>query len=219
MLHHITVFPQNRNMDIETGQRLLNVLRSASLIPDAPCGGNGTCGKCKVTVDGKEVLACQTLVDRDMTVILPQAQETVILTDGIQTDLSDCAGINLAIDIGTTTVAAYLTENGQVLATESRKNPQAPFGADVVSRLHAARKGQREPLTEAIRNCAEEMSRNLLAKAQKKRFDRVCVVGNPAMQQLFLGIPIENLVTPPFSICSTDLISIAYRSTRPRRVL
>ena len=199
MLHHVTVLPQQLNIQANDGENLLSALRRAGLAPDAPCGGNGKCGKCNVTVDGHEVLACQTAVDRDMTVILPSRHQAVILTEGIATSLSANGGLCLAIDIGTTTVAAYLLENGRLLASESRKNPQAAFGADVVSRLQYAVKGHQGDLTAAIRNCVSDMTEALLEKAELTQLHTVCVVGNPAMQQLLLGIPIENLVRPPFS--------------------
>ncbi|MBC7293243.1 MAG: 2Fe-2S iron-sulfur cluster binding domain-containing protein, partial [Thermoleophilia bacterium] len=45
--------------------------------------------------------------------------------------------VGLALDVGTTTVAAYLTdlESGEVLATESAMNPQVAYGEDVIARL------------------------------------------------------------------------------------
>ena len=198
MLHRITVLPQQQNIQATVGENLLDILQKAGLIQDAPCGGNGTCGKCKVLVDGKEVLACQTTVDRDLTVVLPRTQDIVVLTDGICVDTARDAGLCLALDIGTTTVAAFLMENGEVLALESRKNPQSAFGADVVSRIGFAVKGQADNLTAAIRNCVAEMTQSLLSKTKKTQLDKVCVVGNPAMQQLFLGLPVDNLTTPPF---------------------
>ena len=208
MLHHITVLPENRNMEVQTGQRLLDVLRADGLIQSAPCGGNGTCGKCKVLIDGKEILACQTLVDRDMTVTLPHAQESIILTDGIQANLPSAGSVNLAIDIGTTTVAAYLMEDGQILATACRMNPQAAFGADVVSRIQHAKKGQQETLTQAIQSCVAEITQSLLQGTGKTQLDGVCMVGNPAMQQLFLGMPVDNLAAQPFSPRLTKAVTL-----------
>ena len=198
MLHQITVLPQKQNIPAAAGEHLLEVLRRAGSFVHAPCGGNGTCGKCKVRIDGKETLACQTVVDRDMTVTLPQENDGVILTDGIAAELSSGSGLCLALDIGTTTIAAYLIGNGQVLATESRKNPQAVFGADVVSRIRHAQTGQAKALTAAIRDCVEDMTKTLLQRVGKAKLDTVSVVGNPAMQQLFLGLPVENLAKPPY---------------------
>lgn len=199
MPHRVTVLPQQRNIQAQPGETLLSVLCRAGLAPEAPCGGSGTCGKCKVLLDGREVLSCQTPVNRDMTVTLPPEPDALILTDGIANELPAEGGLCLAIDIGTTTVAAYLLENGRVLATESRKNPQASFGADVISRLQYARKGHGAELTAAIKACVTDMTAALLRKSGKTQPDTVCVVGNPAMQQLFLGMTTENLTKPPFS--------------------
>ncbi len=46
--------------------------------------------------------------------------------------------LGLAVDVGTTTIAAYLCDlaTGDVLATESAMNPQVAFGDDVIARLH-----------------------------------------------------------------------------------
>ena len=198
MLHRMIVLPEKRKIEVAAGVRLLDALRQSGLFENAPCGGNGRCGKCKVTVEDKDVLACQVIVDRDMTVTLPQKQTGVILTDGIQTALFPGNGVCLAIDIGTTTVAAYLIENGQILSTENRKNPQAAYGADVVSRIQHAVKGNASELTTAIRHCVEDITKSLLSKTGKCQLSKVCVVGNPAMQQLFLGLPVENLTQIPF---------------------
>lgn len=198
MLHHLLVLPEKRNMEAAAGARLLDVLRGASLLEDAPCGGNGRCGKCRVIVDGEAVLACQVTVDHDMTVELPERQTAVILTEGILTALSADSGVCLAIDIGTTTVAAYLTENGRILASESRKNPQAAYGADVVSRIRHAANGKAPELTAAIRICLEDMTKSLLAETGKNQLSSICIVGNPPMQQLFLGLGVENLIRMPF---------------------
>lgn len=198
MPYHITVLPQKQNIETQPGETLLDALRHAGFAPDAPCSGNGTCGKCKVYVDGVEQLACQTPADRDMTVMLPPERHWVILTDGIATALPVDSGVCLAVDIGTTTVAAYLLENGQTLCTESRKNPQAAFGADVVSRIRLASTGSASAQTAAIRRCVEDLTNHLLARAGKPHLNTVCIVGNPAMQQLFLGLPVDNLTKIPF---------------------
>lgn len=199
MAYRVTVLPEKKQLIAQNGDVLLSLLRSAGLSPEAPCGGNGQCGKCKVLVDGKEVLACQMIVDRDMTVVLPQEHTGAILTGGIPVEISPDSGLCLAIDIGTTTIAAYLIDNGKLISTESRKNPQAAYGADVVSRIGYALKGEGEHLTALIRECVAQMTNALLQKAEMRPLDTVCIVGNPAMQQLFLGLPVENLTKIPFT--------------------
>ena len=69
------------------GGTLAEACRLAGHPLDLVCGGNGTCGKCHVTVlrHGKEetVPACRTEIDCDMTVFLPEAADKAnILTQG-----------------------------------------------------------------------------------------------------------------------------------------
>jgi len=74
----ITVLPQGLKIDAYEDQILLKALRDAGLRADAPCGGAGTCGKCRIIADGQEVLSCMTLVEGDMTVILPGGDEKAL---------------------------------------------------------------------------------------------------------------------------------------------
>ena len=57
----ITVHLEGRDEQIpaETGERLLSVLQRAGLpVVEAPCGGKGTCGKCRVRISGREEEIC-----------------------------------------------------------------------------------------------------------------------------------------------------------------
>ena len=51
------------SIEVPVGTSVLEAEIQAGLAPDVPCGGQGTCGKCLVKVDGKPVLACQTKVE------------------------------------------------------------------------------------------------------------------------------------------------------------
>ena len=57
---------ENISIQAEMNQNLLELMRLAGLTPDAPCGGQGKCGKCRVRVyrgqDWEEVLSCQETV-------------------------------------------------------------------------------------------------------------------------------------------------------------
>ena len=207
----ITIPDKNKVILAGEGVSLLSVLTAAGLVVSAPCGGYGTCGKCRVMVDGAEQLSCQTIVDRDMIVSLPETEKTAVLTDGIDAEISMNPlkeGCLLAVDIGTTTVACYLLDGvtGQELANASMLNPQAPFGADVVSRIQAARKGKLQPLTDCIRKCLTELTWDVCRKADilPNQIGVVSIVGNPAMQQLFMGMPTDNLATVPFDPVLTE---------------
>ena len=210
MQYRITVMPQKQNIHAVAGGNLLQALQSAGFLVNAVCGGIGSCGKCKVLVDGEEVLACQTVVDRDMTVTLPAANAEHILTDGIElrSEVSSHKGFTLAFDIGTTTVVGYLLcgETGQELACESACNPQASYGADVISRIQYALRGHMEAITAAIRQCIADLSGKLCEKAgvTPSEITVVSIVGNPGMQQIFLGIYPENLAQIPFAPILTE---------------
>lgn len=221
MLHHVTVLPQKQNIEASVGETLLNVLRDAGFFVNAACGGNGSCGKCKVWIDGQEALACRTVIDRDMIVTLPSAEADRILTDGTtQTAVTASAdGFCLAFDIGTTTVAGYLLNgtNGQELASESMLNPQASYGADVISRIGHALRGHMEELTAAIRKCVADLACRLCETAgvHPRQICKVSMVGNPAMQQLFLGILPDNLAQLPFSPVLTQAKAVDAKDFLP----
>lgn len=222
MLHRVTILPQNQNIEAAAGENLLHLLRRAGLTPEAPCGGGGRCGKCRVTIDGAEALACQTAIHRDMTVTIPGTNADNILTDGIAAPGQTAPireGYLLAFDIGTTTVAGYLSDGktGQELAVQSMHNPQAAFGADVISRIQHALNGQQEALTAGIRRCVETLTLDLCREAavEPDKISIVSIVGNPAMQQLFLGISPENLATIPFAPVLTQAKTVDAASCLP----
>lgn len=207
MSHCVTILPSRQKVEASHGESLLSVLQKAVFSVDAPCGGDGRCGKCRVIVDGKEVLACQTAVSEDMTVILPMPSSQQILFSGISLcQKADREGVCLAFDIGTTTVVGYLLKDGTERTHASRSNPQAAFGADVMTRIRYALQGQQEALTSAIRSCLDSLTRELCQTAEILPTDIrwVSVVGNPAMQQFLLGLSVENLAAVPFSPVLTE---------------
>lgn len=205
------ISPDSSPVVVPTGENLLSALRSANLAPDAPCGGNGKCGKCKVLVDGVEMLACQVVVDRDMTVTLPQKAGLNVLQEGISgvtTVEPKKDGQLLAFDIGTTSVVCFLLDGmtGRELAKSSMLNPQTVFGADVISRIQRALAGELTAETAAIREGMTQLIRQVTDKPED--ITLVSVVGNPAMQQLFLGISPENLAGVPFAPVLTQAKSV-----------
>ncbi len=200
----VTFLPDNIITETPAGSTILQAQIAAGLHPDAPCGGKGTCGKCRVTVDGKEVLACQTIVKHDMAVFTETEDGEKILTTGlaVQTVPEGLYPYVLAFDIGTTTVVAYLMDGhtGRQLATASCKNPQGQFGADVISRIeHALQRGSSQ-LQSCIREAMEGLTRELLARTGIPMEDigAAAIVGNTAMHHLLLNIDPRPLVTPPY---------------------
>jgi len=197
----LTVLPQGRVLHAPAGKLLAELLREEGFQVTSPCGGQGSCGKCRVTVDGRETLACRTAVDRDMTVELPDRGAMEILSRGPRVTGTG-RGHVLALDIGTTTlVCSLLDGSGKELALSAAPNPQAPYGADVVTRIRAAMAGKREDLTALLRRSLEALALECCGKAAvaPEEVTTVSAVGNPCMRQLFLGMDVENLARLPFS--------------------
>ena len=80
MKHRITVLPNKKTIMAEQGDLLMTVLAENGYSIATPCGGNGTCGKCKVWVvsdteteepftNGSYLYACKTYIDRDLTIV------------------------------------------------------------------------------------------------------------------------------------------------------
>ena len=206
-MFQVTVLPENRLILSPGGESLLDLLRRAGCAPDAPCGGQGKCGKCLVLLDGKELSACRIPVDRDMTVSLPDAPDLQVLVHDIpENAVSGSRELSLAFDIGTTSLVCFLLEGRKTLAESSMLNPQSVFGADVISRIRAAVQGSLARETSLIRDGMTKMISAVCGEAgiSPRDISRIAVVGNPAMQQLFLGISPENLVKIPFAPALTE---------------
>lgn len=112
----------------------------------------------------------------------------------------------IALDIGTTTIAAYLCNlsDGRIVTSESVANPQAPYGEDVISRLHytilhpgEGLKKLQQKVTAGINDLI--CSTATAAKITPEDILEMTVVGNTAMHHIFLGLPSEGLASSPFS--------------------
>jgi len=112
----------------------------------------------------------------------------------------------IAIDIGTTTLAAYLVdlETGKVVSVSSRQNPQTKYGNNVISRIEYARQGH-DILVREIRTAVNEMIANMsdVTKAKDNIYELV-IVGNPVMRDLFFGFSVESLGKSPYEPESTE---------------
>jgi uncharacterized 2Fe-2S/4Fe-4S cluster protein (DUF4445 family) len=105
-------------------------------------------------------------------------------------------GLAVAIDLGTTTIAAQLIDAfGNVLAVETALNPQAAFGSDVMSRIRAALEGQ--DLTTPIRAALGQIVARL-ARGHASQVAEVLLVGNTVMHHLFCSLDVEPLAHVPF---------------------
>ena len=203
-LFRVTFLPQNLTVSVPAGTTVLRAQTAAGLRPDAPCAGHGTCGKCRVVLEGREVLACQTPVDRDMTLYTDCSDALTILTGGLSAAATPdgCDEYVLACDIGTTTVVVYLLDghSGALLASAGGVNPQRRFGADVISRIDHALRGGAQELQDSLRACLRNLCADAAARAgiDPAAITRAAIAGNTAMHHLLLGIDPRPLVTPPY---------------------
>jgi len=126
----------------------------------------------------------------------------------------DTAPIGLAVDLGTTKIAAHLLDlaTGEHLGAAGVANPQIAYGEDVISRLeHAVREpGGAEQLAAVASKAIDDLAGELIASAGRSRrhLADACIVGNTAMIHLLLGYPVHQLVKAPFVASSSQPIDV-----------
>ena len=134
------------------------------------------------------------------------ASRNFIILDDFPVDNGDFTaselrqGYGIAIDIGTTTVVMALIDliPAKIIARHSFLNPQRVYGADVISRIHAANEGH---LTDLHRLITESVSSGINALLQKRsvnNIDDIVIAGNTTMIHLLLGQPCKDLGVFPF---------------------
>jgi uncharacterized 2Fe-2S/4Fe-4S cluster protein (DUF4445 family) len=132
------------------------------------------------------------------TMVAPSFSESASAdAERVGTPSRQSRGVAIAIDLGTTTIAAQLIDAaaGDVLGVETMLNPQAAFGSDVMSRIRAALEGQ--DLTTPIRAALGRLVTRL-THGRASQVDEVLLVGNTVMHHLFCGLDVEPLSHVPF---------------------
>lgn len=205
----MTIFVQQGNekkeLTFTAGQTLLEILREAGFEVSAPCGGNGTCGKCTVYIAGEAHLACQTEAADGMMVELPHTAELEVAlgSDAVFACDSGLSGYGVAVDIGTTTVACHLVdlENGKTIAVAGEGNAQRSYGADVISRIQASVEGRLGEMAEVIRKQLGEMMENLCreAKVSPAEVHFMTVAANTTMCHILAGLKPDTIGVAPFT--------------------
>jgi uncharacterized 2Fe-2S/4Fe-4S cluster protein (DUF4445 family) len=127
--------------------------------------------------------------------------------------------LGLAIDVGTTKLAAYLCNlgTGVILAKAGAMNPQTAFGEDVISRISYSNnvpngnKILQTRLIETLNQLIEELctlagKRN--APISSEQIVEAVVVGNTAMHHLFAGLPVRQLGVAPYVPAVSEALEI-----------
>lgn len=228
---------ETRKIYLEEGESLLTGLIREGYYVSAPCGGKGRCGKCRIRVkkgylwinqedekaftreelkDGWR-LACMAhpvedlvisfeLMDESQFEILSDCNEEQEIASGSESEVS----YNIAVDIGTTTIAMELLgkESGKNIHTVTLINSQRMYGADVISRIQASVDGKKEDLRECIRKDLLDGIRRLTreAGADLTQIERIAIGGNTTMGHLLMGYDCQSLGVFPFEPVNIDFI-------------
>lgn len=118
----------------------------------------------------------------------------------------------LAVDLGSTTIAAHLCnlQTGEVVASSGVMNPQIRFGEDLMSRVSYSMMhpdGHIE-MTKAVREALNQLTQTVADQADitvTQIFETV-LVANPVMHHLFLGIDPVELGQAPFALATSNAV-------------
>ncbi|MCL1829191.1 MAG: ASKHA domain-containing protein [Oscillospiraceae bacterium] len=202
----VTVFQNNTSTSVplSADQNLRDVLLEYGYPLNSPCGGNGTCGQCRVLFDGEYVSACKCIPNRNCVVTVPDTSASeVTMTSPLNIEAS-ARGLGAAVDIGTTTVAVFLydLESGLRIGVYGDRNAQHSFGADVISRIKYASEPNglkrlsliiRRQISGAVRVMCERVRRSV------NEIRMISVAGNTVMQHIFTGISPESIGVFPYT--------------------
>lgn len=169
---------------------LMDELRTLGYSIYSPCGGRGTCGKCRLRVIAGQVpvtpsdrriftqaelddgyrLACRAKVNGNVTV---EFDENILA--GTPAAGKEDAGADYlpenwyaAVDIGTTTIVIALMDGeGRTLGECSFLNPLGAYGADVLSRMEAQVKGNGDRMSRELRGAVSGQLRELVEESMQ----------------------------------------------------
>jgi uncharacterized 2Fe-2S/4Fe-4S cluster protein (DUF4445 family) len=218
----VTFAPDGASVRVGLGATVSEAALRAGVLLSAPCAGRGVCGGCGVRVLRGELappdeaesaalrrapagvrLACRARVAGDVEVRpLFSAAEAAFGSGGVATRGGRGRPLAAGVDLGTTSVAARVADarSGRELGSAVVANRQAPFGADVLSRLTAALEGHGDELQAlAVDSVREALSGALRAAGDAEgALDRVAIAGNSVMSGLLLGADVSTLASHPF---------------------
>ena len=125
--------------------------------------------------------------------------------------------LGLAVDLGTTNIAALLVDlrTGRTIESNGIENPQAIYGGDVISRIGHARSSAEHlrSLRDLAVRAINDLARSLCA-ARSLSTDRIAdivVAGNTAMHHLLLGLPVDHLGAVPFVAAAASPLDVKAR--------
>lgn len=195
---------------------LSDILSAAGYLVHHPCGGRGSCGKCKVTLAGNvsspndaelragHRLSCQARLMGDASVVLPDtpvSEQIETRIGNITTMLHPASGrYGAAVDIGTTTIATKVFDlsTGAYIGEAACRNSQSAVAADVMGRIDAACKGSAAHLQNLVLQDIQSLLITALKDLPSITIDSLVLAGNTTMLYLLNGFDTDPLSHAPF---------------------
>lgn len=227
----VKLVPLGKEILAREGTPLIDILHEYGV--EFPCGGKGSCGKCRVKVLEGEIeadsqhqeqlrkldlgadwrLACRSTCQNKLVLEVGQ-YHSIIKADETSFDFTPREGFGVAFDLGTTTLVGQLLDlsTGKIHAVDTALNPQKKFGSDLVSRLEAALAGHYQEMVDLIREKIGSMIGSMTG-GRCEKIREISIVGNTVMQHFFCGLDIRPLSFFPFE--SPDL---AAREMKPEEL-
>lgn len=128
---------------------------------------------------------------------------------------SGTALLGLAVDIGSTKLAAYLLnlETGALLAKAGAMNPQIAFGEDIISRIvyASAHQDGAQVLQARLIDSLNTLIATLCQESATypEQIVDVVIVGNTVMHHLLAGLPVEQLGEAPYVASTLDALELS----------
>ncbi len=216
----VVVANENKTILAEKNSFLLDILVKNGISILAPCGKNGKCGKCKVKllsgrVGGENpdengmIKSCKAYLTEDIIIELSHTNHNKInISDNAKSPI-ETTEFGVALDIGTTTIAALLVDlkDGKAYKKATCFNPQCVYGADVLSRITACSNGNLKILQDLIVNKINDIL-NIFSNNGETNIKELTVAANTTMLHILLGVDPTPMGSYPFSPTFTDFKKI-----------
>ena len=149
-----------------------------------------------------------------ITVLLYYKENTVPEIVDIHSGYSEIPAFGVAIDLGSTSIAATLCDlnSGKLVGSMGIMNPQIRYGEDVMSRVSYCMIEEKglATLNKSVIQGINELTRKIAEKHGIKLDSvfEIVFVANPIMHHLLLGIDPKELGQAPFPLAFSDSLNI-----------
>lgn len=194
-------------MDGDNYKSIKDMLIHQGILLNQPCGGNGSCKKCMVTVSdeagSRQVLSCQAKLSSVSEITVPSSSllsREILLGKRNHSTLNQDKNYSVAVDLGSTTVVVALVsmDDGEIIEIKKEWNRQITYGSDVISRVKYIidQRDGLERLSSLIQEQVSDMIGNMSVKISNLL--KIHIAGNTIMQHIFAGIDPSSIAFAPY---------------------